>query len=65
MPLNFRFQLANKERFKYSYFPRTIKVWNNLTKDIVLKDVVHLFALEALKNLFALETLKNKLSEHF
>ena len=35
-PLKYQIPKAKKDVFKYSYFPRTIKDWNNLSHDIVL-----------------------------
>ena len=50
-PLKFQIPRANKDSFKFSYFPRTIKEWNQLPEHIVLSN--------------SLEVFKSKLAEHF
>ena len=35
-PLKYQIPKAKNDVFKYSYIPRTIKDWNNLSHDIVL-----------------------------
>ena len=49
----FKFQIpkVNKDIFKFSYFPRTIKEWNELPEHIVTSSSVEIF--------------KSKLVDHF
>ena len=42
-PLKYQIPKAKNDVFKYSYIPRTIKDWNNLSHDIVLTDSLNKF----------------------
>ena len=45
-PLKYQIPKAKKYVFKYSYFPRTIKDWNNLSHDIVLANSLNEFKMK-------------------
>ena len=42
-PFKFRLPRSNKDVYKFSYFPQTIKEWNKLPENVVNSDSVGLF----------------------
>ena len=42
-PYKFRVPRFSKDVYKFSYFPRTIKEWNDLPKDVVVSNSLDIF----------------------